>query len=482
VELPLWLKFFLIIILSIMAINCIVKIALEGELESHRVRETPSFLNNSLLQRSVLFSHQPLVNIFLKSFFLFVTAYFLFDSISYKLAVAGAHPGDFRWFYVASKMVKEGISPFNPESFITYFSNTTDPRNVVPFPYPISIIPIILPIGYFSLPRACTIWALSNLVAIAFLVWGATVLLNSNKIGNRIICLTSCLLLNGTTYGISNISIFVAALLVWSIIFAKSDKNLLAGILLGISTIKPSISLLFLVYFLLKRRFSIVGWAILTLLILSTMGLLISRESPLSFLAMYKASYKLWSEHYYNNPYTSTGRIDLGVIGPRLFPKSLGISKLLSGLFSVTIFAAIVFYIYRVKKSLNWFKDVVLAEVALIACLSIMVVYSQPTNNVILVLVIVFLLNQLIAGITNNDFSEKKMFLWIMAVCCLIVHTNLVYYFLDPFYELRNMPLLLRTTIGSLPNYSLIGLFINTLFLAISNAKKRGSSLFSMPN
>lgn len=469
----------LLMLIFLMAIALLLASAIEELLGDREWREK-SVLNHPILQKITKFLRQPFVSLGLKFFFLGVTGFFIFNTLqkAYELTQPGAFVSDFRWYYVASKMVPEGLNPYNAQTFVDYFKQVVTPRNAMPFVYPPNIIPLILPLGYFSSNYASAIGVVANLSAIIFLIWGGVQLLDSQSKTLKVICAIACFLVYGTTYSLSvgNVAAIVSALVVWSIILAKKGNHALAGILLGISTIKPTLAGLFILYFLFKRRFKLVAVCLLTALILTVIGLVMTGNSIPEFLQLYKQGYKLFFEHFYNAPDKSYGRIDSVVIGYRLFTKNVILAKLISALVVLIPSVLIGLYIYRQNKSVNNLGNIYLSEVSLIACLSILSNYSQGSNSSILVLAAVFLIKELIEQIKNNKFLEMTGVFWAIGFFGLLINSKIGYYLLTPAWKPNRSPISLTTifrqTIASSPSYAILGLTICILVIANLNLNK----------
>jgi len=471
-NLPINLKFIAFITVSVIAIAWLFRTVIDREIQTSNNPEFSGRKQQQVWLKVTKFFRHPLVNTSEKSFFLLVTVYFLFDTLvkAYKFTLPGTNLADFRWFYVASKMIQQGINPYNSEAFISYFSKITIPNNASPFVYPPNIIPLIWPLSYFSIGLASAIWSLANLLAIIFLLWGSIKLLESQDKTLRFTCIIACLLIYGTTYNVrnGNVSAIVSAFLIWAIILAKSGKNLPAGILLGISTIKPTCVILFIGYFLLKKRLLMVAYCALVTIILGMIGLLITKDSLPEFFNLYKTGNQIFFASRYNNPYSSNSRIDALVIGARLFYNNIQMADFTSALLAIVPTLLVLFYIFKEQNFQLFSEKIDFSEITLVACLSLLIFYSQPVNSVILIIAVVFLLNSLLMQIKTNNLNPR--FLWFMGCLFLMVHTNLYYYLINPgwkYTSVMSMTTIFHACLASLPNFSLLGLIISVFFLSL---------------
>lgn len=468
------------VLISLMAIAGLITVAVEAVTVDRSSRKTLISISDIWLQHLVKLTRQPQINLALKAFFLISTGYYLYHRAVriYKLAQPGAELYDFRWFYVASKLIWEGLNPYQPDIFVSHFSTLTTPDNVVPFVYPPNTIPLIFPLGYFSPAQASLLWIGANLLAIGCLLGGAIQLLEARATRLQIVCVVAGLLIYGTTYNVrvGNISGILAAVLVWFVVLAKQNKSIAAGILLGITTLKPPLSVLFLVYFLVKKRYRLVLTAMATSAILVVAGLLITHNFSLDFLRLYQMDYALWSQHTFNNPFTSSGRIDLGVMGPRLFNGNPGLAKAVSTGLILLPMLVVFRYLYQRQKRVAA-STIALSEIALITCLNLLISYAQPVNSVVLILPFVFLLNCLVRAIEQDCLSWKRLALW-GGLGCLMVHSNFLYYLIDPSWKpttVMGLASLVNTLYDSLPNLALLGLTVCLLSLAQLNLEQADS-------
>lgn len=378
---------------------------------------------------------------------------------------------DFRWYYAASKAARDGLSPYALETFTNYILPLLAGNSeFTPFVYPPTIIPLILPLSYFSYDTAARVFLVFDILSVLFLLYGATLLLDCKRASFKIYCLCACSLIFGVTWSVrlGNISIIVSSLVVWVVLFARHDKNTIAGILLGVSTLKPTLSLLFMFYFLLKKRFTLLGWSMATSLALTAIGLWISNTSVVDFIYMYRAGAEIFFQDYWNSVHTSLVRIDAGVIGPRIFPNNAILSNLLSNAILLIFTALIAFHIYRSQEGTHLPNHINLSDVSLLACLSLLSMYSQPQNTSILVLTVVFLLNCASGEILPKKPIWSKVLIGCAVSLCLIVHTHLIYGYVLR-YTLRyrdSLTYFAKISIVSIPSYGILGLTLCVLILA----------------
>jgi len=474
-----------LVLLSIpLAIISVLSIVFRQQPAEKNIGDRGSFLQHNFLKRLQQYLSNKWLSLALISLVLVMALNPIAKEVSdlrNQVTTATGYFDDLRWSYTASEMVRDRLNPYRPDAFISTFIKdfaAISPEGIkldaAPFVYPPNVIPLILPLSYLSFPTAEKVFLIVNLIAVSFLLYGGIVLVKSHSKAIQATCLISCALLFGVTYSLTlgNLAAIVATLVVWTVILVQKNKNIWAGILLGISTIKPTTSIFFLPYFLWKKRFSLVACSIVVSLILSGIGLLLTNDSIFKFLTLFKSGKDIWSNNYWNSIHTSYTRIDLEVVLARVFPHSSLAVKLSFGLCLAAIISSILFYLYKRQKKSNS-TDIALAEVSLIACLSTLAVYSQQQSTTILVLAIAFLLNYLVTKINSQSLTRLEFCFWCLGCTCLIIHTHLFYnYFLYYFAtETPKMPYLLQITLASIPNYAILGLMISLLFLAISSLR-----------
>ncbi|MGF1936273.1 MAG: glycosyltransferase family 87 protein [Nostoc sp. ChiQUE02] len=442
------------------------------------------FLKSFVIQRLIQFFRQPIVNFLVQVGVVLVVTRFLCYTgwLVYLLNQPDPPLWDFKWFYVASKLAHQHLSPFNVETFNQSFCTLTKVCGFIPpFVYPPNIIPLIWFLGYFSSNTAFTIWIGMHILAIGLALWGANILLESKSLALRTICTISVALIYGLVRDlqVGNIAIFVAVLILWMFILAKKHQDIPAGICLGLAVCKPTLAALFILYFLLKRRFSLVFVSAIAGTSLVFLGLALTGTSLTQFLPDAARGFSLWLNDPSNSPYLSISRLDLMVVGPRLFPNNPFFAKLFSDLIVLILVGLVGWYWYLQQSLTGWSKKIYLAEIVLVSCLSIAINYSQQTSSVMLIPAVVFLLNDLLYQIRHCKFSRTRMSIWLAGVCCLAVQTGVIHGWLIGSLANRwnvkagELPYIMKVTIFALPSYAILGITVSILVLAISSLHQK---------
>ena len=452
-----------------------------------KVWQDSLFLKHPSIQKLIRFFSKPIVNFICQAVLVLVITRFLCHAgwLVYDLTHRFDPPyWDFKWFYVASKLAHQHLSPFNVEVFNKGFCKLTNVCGLIPsFVYPPNIIPLIWFLGYFPIKTAFTIWIVLHLIATGFVLWGANILLESQSRAFRTICSISVAFLYGFVFDlqVGNVATFIAVLLLWMFILARNHRDLSAGVLLGTALFKPTLVVLFIPYFIIKKRFYLVCVSIITAISLALTGLAISGNSLTGFLQDAIRGFPLWLNDPSNNPYISMSRIDLRVLGRRFFPDSSFVAKLFSDLVILVLVGLVSWYFYQKQSRTAWSKNLDLPEMVLVSCLSIAINYSQPTSSVMLAPAVVFLLNDLCFQIKYCVFSGKRMSIWLFGVGCLLVQTAVIHAGLLVFLGKRwnwkggELPYWLKVTVFSLPSYAVLGITLSVLVLAMNSlGKKQG--------
>jgi hypothetical protein len=442
------------------------------------------FLKSSVIQQLIQFFRQPIVNFLVQAAIVLVVTRLLCYTawLVYLLNQPDPPFWDFKWFYVASKLAHQHLSPFNVEIFNQSFCTLTKVCGFIPpFVYPPNIIPVIWFLGYFSINTAFTIWIAMHILAIGLALWGANILLESKSLAMRTICTISISLIYGLVRDlqVGNIAIFVAVLILWMFILARKNQDIPAGICLGIAVFKPTLAALFILYFLLKRRFTLVFVSVVTGTFLVFLGLALTGNYLTQYLPDTARGFSLWLNDPSNSPYLSITRLDLMVVGPRLFPNNPFFAKLFSDLIVFILVGFVAWYWYLQQSLTAWSKKIYLGEMVLVSCLSIAINYSQQTSTVMLIPAVIFLLNYLLYEIRYCTFSRKKMSIWLAGVCSLVVQTEVVHGWIIGSLANRwnvkagELPYIMKVTIFALPSYAILAITVSILVLAINSLRQK---------
>ena len=168
-----------------------------------------------------------------------------------------------------------------------YDENLTFHAKILPgeaSPYPLTGYILLFPYALLSWQNAKIAWTISNYIFTALLFFG---LYKTYKIKSRylIVLFISCVLISNQCRNVivnGQQEMFVFALLIWSIYFARKNKWF-AGALLGLSWFKYSVTLPFtIVFFWKKWKYVLIGLA--TQMVLFAFSCLWLNETPVQVI------------------------------------------------------------------------------------------------------------------------------------------------------------------------------------------------------
>lgn len=394
---------------------------------------------------------------YLSSFLVLVTGFVLVVLLILRLGYLWNNPEyiDFGYFYTASKFIINDLSPYDLQDF---YQQT----NAVFVHFP-ALIPLVYPLAYLSFESASQVFLIINIVSTFIVIFMGLRLARISTFSLKIIYISFCLMIYGSTANLTlgNITTICALLIVGSIFLASKNKEVLAGFLLGIAIIKPTLSVLFIAYFLLKRKYVIFLWSLITAFILNFLGLLLSQESFVSFFDKYRSGFATFYSISWNAS-ASGSRIDFSPIGITWFPDQLVIAKLIQ--VSLIVFSGALSCLLLRKNlrmdSHDTSAEIFLSEVSMIACLSLVVAYSQNANSVLLILVVSYLISYARTMFNNLFLQNYKLTLWLCAFLCTTIYSQVTYLLIGHLYFRRDLPYVLSISIGRLHNYGVLGLMI----------------------
>lgn len=191
---------------------------------------------------------------------------------------------DFTYYYTATKLFLTGHNPyitFPPNSFI----------------YPPSSLLFLSPLSFIPLEIARPIWTgislLSLYLSFHFLI--------KSKI-SRIIAFVICILFffpTKFTLGMGQINHFVLLGYVLTYHLCIQKKDLLSGLILGITASLKFVPILFIFYFLFYRRFQIVFVAVVSFLLLNLLPIIFYPPLLHTYISIFN-SYSNIAFSYYN--------------------------------------------------------------------------------------------------------------------------------------------------------------------------------------
>jgi Glycosyltransferase family 87 len=184
------------------------------------------------------------------------------------------HFADVRYFFVAGKLTTAGISPYDAAAFQAAALRYGVGPAIDLFAYPPNSLALCVLLSWVPIETARWAWALVNLGILVGTAW-AMGLRYQHRQGPRhdSAPLTTALWIAAIIIGNpfaahliwtaqTGFIVLLCLLLAWH--FERRGRWLLAGVLLGLATLKPHLSLLVLAWFLLTGSWRMVGVAIAT--------------------------------------------------------------------------------------------------------------------------------------------------------------------------------------------------------------------------
>ncbi len=204
----------------------------------------------------------------------------------------GSYP-DFSGYYFGAQYFLDGVNPYHGGG-----------RLYTPYVYPPTVMLLFLPLTLFSYQTAGLIWITLNFILLILCL-----LLLARIIGIKIISSTNLFLMGLVfisfpvkfSFGMGQINILVLTLLVGSLWLLKQKEEKWFGILIGVSLIVKLFPILLPVYFLLKKKFNILWWITLCIIIgIVVVILLVPQGLSESFMKLIPSFATSWKLDYYN--------------------------------------------------------------------------------------------------------------------------------------------------------------------------------------
>ena len=189
---------------------------------------------------------------------------------------------NFSFFWLAGRMILDGENPYDETQYLAgHDANGIDWRPNRIFPYPLPLTLFCIPLGFFSMKTAYTIWQVISLLLVALTIY---LLLNhwrEKAQQNLLLPIFFFLLFWSPLYLTTHagtISILPVMILLAAILLLEKDKSLLAGIVLAFTMLKPpqgfTILLLTGVWFLARRDWKAIKGIFIGGLIILITGLI----------------------------------------------------------------------------------------------------------------------------------------------------------------------------------------------------------------
>jgi len=183
---------------------------------------------------------------------------------------SGSTWSDITQIYVPSRAWLMGEDPYDPDNFMVLYHQATNA--VVDrggfrshSPHPLTALVVFSPIASLPWPWARVLWTLLISTIIFPAIWALSSLLGVGRSNSKLAFAAGTLALAPLHTGIAvgNVSILGIALCTIAFWASTRQKDILAGTLIALSAcLKPQLGALFLLYYLLRRRWRIVWVAV----------------------------------------------------------------------------------------------------------------------------------------------------------------------------------------------------------------------------
>jgi hypothetical protein len=191
---------------------------------------------------------------------------------------ANVHFADVRYFFVAGKLASVGVSPYDLASFqAAAVQHGVGPRIDI-FAYPPHTLALCVPLSWLPIEATRWAWTLVNIGILVATAW-AMALRYLHRIGPHrdkgpsAAALWIAAIIIGNPFAAhliwtaqTGLIVLCCVLLAWH--FDKRGRWLLAGVLMGLATFKPHLSLLVLAWFAMTGSWRVVAVAAATVALL----------------------------------------------------------------------------------------------------------------------------------------------------------------------------------------------------------------------
>ncbi|MBL8099112.1 MAG: DUF2029 domain-containing protein [Anaerolineales bacterium] len=175
---------------------------------------------------------------------------------------------NFAFFWLAGKMTIDGENPYDETTYIANhekYGIKWQPNRIFPYPLPLAIL--CIPLGFFSMGAAYTIWQIVSMLFIVISIYLLLNLTNNEAAKRLLIPIFLAMIFFGPGYltlHTGAVGAFALLFLMLAVILLEKENFILAGILLSLTMLKPpqglTILLLAGLWFLIKRNWkAIIG-------------------------------------------------------------------------------------------------------------------------------------------------------------------------------------------------------------------------------
>lgn len=202
---------------------------------------------------------------------------------------------DFGYFLRAAGNLSLGINPYFAENFV----------------YPLPVVLLYLPLLRIPLYTSQIIWFFLSLIALLTAIYFSLKSIDWQPKTKHLLIIFPLIFLSFPvkwSFGLGQINFLVLLCLVFCFFFSQKKQDLPAGISLGLSIILKLSPLFFVLYFLIKKRFKIVFFSLVTVVVLFSLSGMLFGFNLIKdyFLIVLPKLFEATSKHgYYNQAFSS---------------------------------------------------------------------------------------------------------------------------------------------------------------------------------
>jgi hypothetical protein len=252
-----------------------------------------------------------------------------------RLAQAGEF-NDFISPYTQAKAWLRGVDPYTPETLAVLWPRQAQPfpfkrdlsdgslvlKRGIPTAYPPTALVLIAPISILPWPVADKLWSILSLFAFTVVVFSLLLVGEYKRDDWRsYLFLTIAIAFAPFHSGLAtgNLVIVVVGLCAGAVLSAARQRDSAAGILIGVAAcLKPQIGLVFLFYFLLKRRWRIVSCATILIAVSAITAVVRLAASHSPWMAVYLSDSRILFAKGSLGDFTESNRIRYGLVNLQL--------------------------------------------------------------------------------------------------------------------------------------------------------------------
>jgi hypothetical protein len=310
---------------------------------------------------------------------------------------------DFLSPYIQANAWTRGLDPYSPETLLRLWppdaahflflpkevaDGTLIAKRGIPTAYPITALVLLAPLSRLPWHVAYALWLILNLALFAVMLRALVTLAGlSLREPEAILLLAAALALAPFHTGIvtANVSVIVVELAVIAVWAARRHQKVASAVLLALATgLKPQIGLCFVLYYLLRRRWRLVGVTCLLLALMSAVGLLRVQLSHTPWLTNYLNDNQVLLQRGILANFTPINPLRFGLTNLQvvLYPlvHSVGVANDLAASFGIVFLTLWALVVYRRNSD-----DAEVLNLSAIAVLSLLPIYHRFYDAALLV-------------------------------------------------------------------------------------------------